>query len=55
MSNETASEKMRNYPDHPFVGVGVVVWKDEQFLLVTRGKPPREGDWSIPGGGQGLG
>ncbi|MDP6173024.1 MAG: NUDIX hydrolase [Rhodospirillales bacterium] len=55
MSIDPASEALRNYPDHPYVGVGVVVWKDDSFLLVTRGKPPRLGEWSIPGGGQELG
>jgi len=45
----------RYYLDSPFVGVGVVVWKEEHFLLIQRGKPPRQGDWSIPGGRQKLG
>lgn len=37
------------------VGVGVVVWKDETVLLIQRGKPPRAGSWSLPGGRQELG
>lgn len=45
----------REYPDRPFVGVGVVVWRDGQVLLAERGKAPRRGHWSIPGGGQELG
>jgi ADP-ribose pyrophosphatase YjhB (NUDIX family) len=45
----------RSYPDFPFVGVGVVVWKDDKFLLIQRGKQPRQGQWSIPGGRQELG
>nr|HIL74086.1 NUDIX domain-containing protein [Rhodospirillales bacterium] len=45
----------RTYLDYPFVGVGVVVWKAEKFLLIQRGKPPRLGQWSIPGGRQELG
>jgi ADP-ribose pyrophosphatase YjhB (NUDIX family) len=45
----------REYPDRPFVGVGVVVCRDGKVLLVRRGKPPRLGHWSLPGGGQGLG
>ena len=45
----------RHYPDKPFVGVGVVVWHGDRFLLIKRGKPPRQGQWSIPGGGQELG
>lgn len=45
----------REYPERPFVGVGVVVWKDGQVLLVRRARPPREGQWSLPGGRQKLG
>jgi ADP-ribose pyrophosphatase YjhB (NUDIX family) len=45
----------REYPDRPIVGVGVVVWRDAQFLLIRRGKPPRAGSWSLPGGMQELG
>ena len=45
----------REYPDYPMVGVGVVVWKDETVLLIQRGKPPRAGTWSLPGGRQELG
>ena len=46
---------LRTYLDYPFVGVGVVVWRAGKFLLIQRGKPPRMGDWSIPGGRQELG
>ena len=45
----------RYYLDFPFVGVGVVVWKNEEFLLIRRGKEPMKGAWSIPGGRQHLG
>jgi len=45
----------REYPAYPIVGVGVVVWKDSEVLLIRRGKPPREGSWSLPGGRQKLG
>jgi 8-oxo-dGTP diphosphatase len=31
------------------------VWRADEFLLIQRGKPPRMGEWSIPGGGQELG
>ena len=45
----------RAYPDRPLVGVGVVVWRGDQVLLVKRGKAPRKGEWGLPGGGQELG
>ncbi len=46
---------MNDYPNRPLVGVGVVVIKDGRVLLIRRGKPPREGRWSLPGGRQRLG
>lgn len=45
----------REYPDRPMVGVGVVVWRGPELLLIQRGKPPRAGSWSLPGGKQELG
>jgi ADP-ribose pyrophosphatase YjhB (NUDIX family) len=39
----------------PVVAVGAIVWKQERFLLIRRGKPPRQGGWSIPGGRQEAG
>jgi len=45
----------RQRPDRPIVGVGVVVWRGDRFLLVQRGKEPNKGQWSIPGGAQKLG
>ncbi|MFQ5764436.1 MAG: NUDIX hydrolase [Rhodospirillales bacterium] len=44
----------REYPERPVVGVGVVVLGDQGVLLIRRGKPPREGEWSLPGGAQKL-
>ena len=46
---------MSDYPNRPLVGVGVVVIKDGRVLLIRRGKPPRAGAWSLPGGRQRLG
>ncbi len=45
----------RRYPTRPFVGVGAVVFKDRQVLLIRRGRPPRQGIWSLPGGLQEVG
>lgn len=45
----------RTYPPHPVPAVGVVVWKDDAVLLVRRAKPPRMGEWSLPGGAQEVG
>jgi ADP-ribose pyrophosphatase YjhB (NUDIX family) len=45
----------RDYPDRPIVGVGVVVFRGEEVLLVRRGRPPRQHQWSLPGGAQHLG
>lgn len=30
--------------------VGVICFRGPEVLLIRRGKPPREGDWSLPGG-----
>jgi 8-oxo-dGTP diphosphatase len=40
----------RENPERPIVGVGGVVISGGRALLVRRGNPPSEGEWSIPGG-----
>lgn len=45
----------REYPDRPIAGVGVVVLKNDKVLMIRRGREPRAGQWSIPGGKQRLG
>ncbi len=50
----------REYPDRPFVGLGVVVLRPgmedvPEVLLARRGKAPNQGSWSLPGGAQELG
>lgn len=45
----------REYPDRPFVGIGIVVLKPGHVLLVRRGKPPNIGSWTLPGGAQDIG
>jgi len=46
---------VREYPDRPFIGVGVIVFRDDDVLLIRRSKPPNKGGISLPGGGQDLG
>ncbi len=45
----------RDYPDRPLVGVGAAIWHDNKILLARRGKSPKRGEWSLPGGAQELG
>lgn len=45
----------RRYPRQPLVGVGVVVFRGDDVLLIRRAGPPRAGQWSLPGGAQELG
>ena len=49
------SKEKREYPDRPYVGVGVIVFRDHDVLLIQRNKEPNKGQWSIPGGRQMLG
>lgn len=37
-------------PAAPIPAVGVVCWRHNDVLLVKRGRPPRAGRWSLPGG-----
>ena len=50
---------MTNFPSRPspwpVVAVGAIVWKGDRVLLIRRGRPPRQGQWSIPGGRQEAG
>ena len=41
---------MRRFPDRPVVSVGAVVLDRGRVLLVKRGQPPLQGQWSLPGG-----
>jgi len=45
----------REYPQHPRVGVGAVVIRNNAVLLVRRGNPPGKDLWAIPGGHLRLG
>ena len=45
----------REKPTRPIVGVGTVVIRNDQILLIRRSKPPKADAWSLPGGAQELG
>lgn len=34
----------------PVPAVGVVCFRGDKVLLIRRGRPPRQGQWSLPGG-----
>lgn len=44
-----------DYPNHPRLGVGAVVFKQNRVLLVFRSNPPARHQWAIPGGRVELG
>jgi 8-oxo-dGTP diphosphatase len=46
----TSEPKRRDYPDRPIVGVGAVIIRQDRVVLVRRGSPPLQGEWSLPGG-----
>jgi len=46
---------MRTYPNRPWVGLGVIIHKDNFILLIKRAKAPNKNHWSLPGGAQNLG
>ncbi|WP_458096853.1 NUDIX hydrolase [Roseomonas sp. WA12] len=45
----------REYPDRPWVGIGCLAFRGDDVLLVRRTRPPRLGEWTVPGGAQDLG
>lgn len=45
----------RSYPDRPVLCASIALWRDEEVLLVRRGRPPLAGKWSLPGGVVDLG
>ncbi len=44
------NELTTNSAKRPVPCVGVVCWRGDEVLLIRRGRPPRLGEWSIPGG-----
>ena len=47
--DRTAGEHPQN-TIRPVLGVGAVALHDGKVLLIRRAKPPRKGEWSLPGG-----
>ena len=45
----------REDPELPVIAVGVVLLDGDRVLLVRRGRPPLQGQWTIPGGGVEVG
>lgn len=43
------------YPVHPRLAVGAIIFHEDRVLLVRRGNAPSKGQWSIPGGKVKLG
>lgn len=41
---------MNEAQGRPIAAAGVVCFRGEDVLLIRRGAPPREGEWSLPGG-----
>lgn len=46
----TFEKTHRDYPDRPIVGVGTVIIDQDRVVLIKRGSPPLQGEWSLPGG-----
>ena len=42
--------KPNDSKQYPIPAVGVVCWRGDEVLLIKRGREPRKGEWSIPGG-----
>ncbi len=56
MSDNIAKEQDRTvYPVSPVPAVAVMVMRGDEILMIERGKEPRKGTWTVPGGSIELG
>jgi 8-oxo-dGTP diphosphatase len=46
----SASATPLTVTEFPVATVGVICLRGDQVLLIKRGNPPRQGQWSLPGG-----
>ncbi len=53
--NNTKGHDRTLYPVSPVPAVAVMVTRGDQVLLIKRGKEPRKGTWTVPGGSVELG
>jgi 8-oxo-dGTP diphosphatase len=51
----TLEAAIRTHPERPVVGVGAVIVRRGEVVLVKRGREPLLGMWSLPGGAVELG
>lgn len=52
---DTITNTTAKFGSHPVPAVGVVCLRGDEVLMIRRGRPPRQGAWSIPGGKIDLG
>jgi len=53
--NNTAGIDRTVYPVSPIPAVAVMVLRGDEVLMIKRGKEPRKGTWTVPGGSIELG
>ena len=49
-AREARPGSARSYPQHPYLGASVAVFRTGRVLLARRAKPPYAGAFSLPGG-----
>ena len=40
----------REYPEKPIIGVGILIQKNDNYLMIQRAANPDKGLWTVPGG-----